>query len=184
MSSCGAPKTAFVSPIRFPMPYGDYFAAVVDRDVGSGPVAVTKDVIVSLPNSLRRAPARLRREVARAEIDPSAFAFLFPHDERPPIVGHRHIGLSLLRTPSTAQSLMFARSGSSWPTPMHHLLYALLATAGSSLKPQRELALQTLASRQQLTTVLRTASHRARYPSVEGWNRSGFTRDCGVPRFR
>ncbi len=92
--------------------------------------------------------------------------------------------LCLLRTPSTAQSLMFARSGSSWPTPMHHLLYALLATAGSSLKPQRELALQTLASRQQLTMVLRTASHRARYPSVEGWNRSGFTRDCGVPRFR
>jgi hypothetical protein len=32
---------------------------------------------------------------------------------------------------------------------MRHLLYALLATARPSLKPQRELALQTLASRQQ-----------------------------------
>jgi hypothetical protein len=85
--------------------------------------------------------------------------------------------LSLLRTPSTAQSLMFARSGSSWPTPMHHLLYALLATAGSSLKPQRELALQTLASRQQLAIVCRATSHRATHPSVEGWNRSGFARD-------
>jgi hypothetical protein len=31
---------------------------------------------------------------------------------------------------------------------MLHLLYALLATARSSLKPHRKLALQTLASRQ------------------------------------
>jgi len=55
---------------------------------------------------------------------------------------------------------------------MHHLLYALLATAGSSLKPQREFALQTLASGQQLAVVRRATSHRATHPSVEGWNRS------------
>jgi hypothetical protein len=55
------------------------------------------------------------------------------------------------------------------PTPMLHLLYVLLATARASLKPQRELALQTLASRQQLAIVLQTTSHRATHPSVEGW---------------
>ncbi|MDH3725982.1 MAG: hypothetical protein OER77_00490 [Myxococcales bacterium] len=53
--------------------------------------------------------------------------------------------LCLLRTPLTAQSVLFARSGSS---PMLHLLYALLATARARLKPQRELALETLISRQ------------------------------------
>jgi len=47
----------------------------------------------------------------------------------------------LLRIPSTAQSLTFPRSGSGWAHPMLPLLYALLATARSSLKPQRELAL-------------------------------------------
>ena len=89
------------------------------------------------------------------------------------MVEHRVAGtLCLLRTPSTAQSLMFPRSGSSWPTPMLHLLYALLATARSSLKPQRELALQTLSSqKKQLDFVLRTTSHRATHPSVEGGNR-------------
>ena len=93
------------------------------------------------------------------------------------MVEHRVAGtLCLLKTPSTAQSLMFARSGSSWPTPMLHLLYAMLVTASSSLKPQRERALQTLSSLQQLAFVLRTTSHRATHPSVEGWNRSGFTR--------
>jgi hypothetical protein len=56
-------------------------------------------------------------------------------------------GLCLLRTSSTAQSVTFPRSGSSWPTPMLHLLYALLATARSSLKPQRELTLQNVALR-------------------------------------
>ena len=86
-----------------------------------------------------------------------------------PPTGHT---LCFLRTPSTTQSSMFARSGSSWRTPMHHLLYPLLATAGSSLKPQRELAPQTLASRQQLAIVCRATSHRATHPSVEGWNRS------------
>ncbi len=62
------------------------------------------------------------------------------------------------------------------PTPMLHLLYVLLATARASLKPQRELALQTLASRQQLAIVRRATSHRATHPSVEGWNGSGFVR--------
>ena len=38
---------------------------------------------------------------------------------------------------------------------MLHLLYALLATAGSSLKPQRELALENLALRQQLAILHR-----------------------------
>ena len=38
---------------------------------------------------------------------------------------------------------------------MLHLLYALLATATSSLKPQRELALENLALRQQLAVVQR-----------------------------
>jgi hypothetical protein len=38
---------------------------------------------------------------------------------------------------------------------MLHLLYLLLATARSSLKPQRELALENLALRQQLAIVQR-----------------------------
>ncbi len=38
---------------------------------------------------------------------------------------------------------------------MLHLLYALLATARSSLRPQRELALENLALRQQLAIVQR-----------------------------
>jgi hypothetical protein len=62
----------------------------------------------------------------------------------------RFLKLSLLKTPSTAQSLTFPHSGSRQATPMRHLLYALLVTARPSLKPQRELALQTLASRQRL----------------------------------
>ena len=36
--------------------------------------------------------------------------------------------LCLLRTPSIAQSLTFPHSGSSSPTPMHHLLYVLLGS--------------------------------------------------------
>jgi hypothetical protein len=38
---------------------------------------------------------------------------------------------------------------------MLHLLYALLATVRSSLKPQREVALENLALRQQLAIVQR-----------------------------
>ena len=47
--------------------------------------------------------------------------------------------LCLLKTSSTAQSSTFPRFGASSPVPMLHLLYALFATARSSLKPQREL---------------------------------------------
>jgi hypothetical protein len=60
--------------------------------------------------------------------------------------------------------------------PMLRLLYALLATARSSLRLQRELALENLALRQQLAIVLGTTPHWATHPSVEGWNRSGFIR--------
>ena len=58
--------------------------------------------------------------------------------------------LCLLKTPSTAQSLTFPRSGSSSPTPMLPLLYAICATARSSLRPRRELALQNLARRRRV----------------------------------
>jgi putative transposase len=51
--------------------------------------------------------------------------------------------------------LTFPRSGSSSPTLMRHLLYALLATARASLKSQRELALENLALRHQLAVVHR-----------------------------
>ena len=58
-------------------------------------------------------------------------------------------------TPSTARSLKFPRSGSSSPTLMLHLLYVVFATARSSLKTRRELALENLALRQQLAIVQR-----------------------------
>jgi hypothetical protein len=45
--------------------------------------------------------------------------------------------------------------GASQPTRMLHLLYALLATAGSSLRSQRELTLENLALRQQLAILQR-----------------------------
>jgi hypothetical protein len=89
------------------------------------------------------------------------------HPRRSILIGDFGL-VSLLKTPSTAQSLTFPHSGSRQATPMRHLLYALLATARPSLKPQRELALQTLASRQQLAIVLRTISHRATHPSIAG----------------
>ena len=83
---------------------------------------------------------------------------------------------------------------------MLHLLYVLLATARSSLKPQRELALQNLALRQQLAIVQRktkrprlTQAHRAFWvvlcrlwpewqnaliivkpQTMIGWHRKGF----------
>ena len=44
---------------------------------------------------------------------------------------------------------------------MLHLLYALLATARSSLKPQRELALENLALRQQLAILGRETKRDA-----------------------
>ena len=63
--------------------------------------------------------------------------------------------MCLLKTSSSSQSLMFPHSGSSPPTLMRHLLYVLLATARESLKPQRELALENLALRQQLAILHR-----------------------------
>jgi len=53
--------------------------------------------------------------------------------------------------------LTFPRSGTSSPPLMIHLLYALLATARSSMKSQRELALENLALRQQLAVLKRTS---------------------------
>jgi hypothetical protein len=44
---------------------------------------------------------------------------------------------------------------------MRHLLYALFATARSSLKSQRELALENLALRQQLAVLKRTTKRCA-----------------------
>jgi hypothetical protein len=97
---------------------------------------------------------------------------------------HFHDPCSQLRHPVPPQNLVdgtivdVSALRASWPTPMLHLLYALLATTRSSLKPQRELAPETLASRQQLAIVLRTTSHRATHPSIEGWNRCGFIEAC------
>ena len=51
----------------------------------------------------------------------------------------------LLGTSSTARSLTFPRVAARSPTPRLHLLHALLATARSSLRSQRELALENLA---------------------------------------
>ena len=65
--------------------------------------------------------------------------------------------LCLLKTSSSAQSLTFPCLGSSSPTPMRQLLYALLATARSGLKSQRELALENLALRQQLAVLHRNS---------------------------
>jgi hypothetical protein len=49
---------------------------------------------------------------------------------------------------------------------MLHLLYALLATARSSLKAQRELALENLALRQQLA-ILRSKTKRPRLTKAD-----------------
>ncbi|NOQ82704.1 MAG: hypothetical protein GQ551_01755 [Myxococcales bacterium] len=49
---------------------------------------------------------------------------------------------------------------------MPHLLYALLATARSSLKPQRELAIENLALRQQLA-ILRRKTKRPRLTKAD-----------------
>lgn len=50
---------------------------------------------------------------------------------------------------------------------MLHLLYPLLATARSSLKPQRELALQNLALRQQLA-ILKRKTKRPKLTNADG----------------
>ena len=70
-------------------------------------------------------------------------------------------GLCPLETSSAARSLTFPRFGARSPTPMLHLLYALLATARSSLRSQRELALENFALRQQLA-VLKHETKRPR----------------------
>ena len=72
-------------------------------------------------------------------------------------IAHAHVmfNLCLLTTSSPAQSLTFPRLGSSSPTPMIVLLHALLGTARSSLKSQRELALENPALRQQLAILHR-----------------------------
>ena len=83
--------------------------------------------------------------------------------------------LCLLKTSSSAQSLMFPRSGSSPPTLMRHLLYVLLATARASLKPQRELALENLALRQQLAILHRTSKR----PKLTKADRAFWVAVCG-----
>ena len=89
--------------------------------------------------------------------------------------------LCRLRTPSTAQSLTFPRSGSSSPTAMIDLLYALLATASSSLKSQPELALQNLA-RGRRDGVAKEATKKPSGSSPIGWRSAGTLRKAGRPR--
>ena len=59
---------------------------------------------------------------------------------------------------------------------MLHLPYALLATARSSLRPQRELALQNLAFRQQLAIVQR----KTKSPKLPKANRASWVALCGL----
>jgi putative transposase len=60
--------------------------------------------------------------------------------------------------------------------PMRRLLYALLATARSSLKPQRELALENLALRQQLAIVQR----KTKRPKLTKADRAFWVALCGL----
>jgi putative transposase len=59
---------------------------------------------------------------------------------------------------------------------MLHLLYLLLATARSSLKPQRELALENLALRQQLAVVQR----KTKRPKLSKADRAFWVALCGL----
>ena len=59
---------------------------------------------------------------------------------------------------------------------MLHLLYALLATARSSLKPQRELALENLALRQQLAILQR----KTKRPKLSKADRAFWVALCGL----
>ncbi len=59
---------------------------------------------------------------------------------------------------------------------MLHLLYALLATARSSLKPQRELALENLALRQQLAILQR----KTKRPRLTKADRSFWVALCSL----
>ncbi|MGB5502101.1 MAG: hypothetical protein WBM75_06830 [Polyangiales bacterium] len=56
------------------------------------------------------------------------------------------------------------------------LLYALLATARSSLKPQRKLALENLALRQQLAVLRRTTKR----PKLTNADRALWVALCGL----
>jgi len=69
-----------------------------------------------------------------------------------------------------------SRLGVKLAYPMIDLLYALLATARSSLKPQRELALQNLALRQQLA-ILRRKTKR---PKLTKTDRVFWVALCGL----
>ena len=62
--------------------------------------------------------------------------------------------------------LTFPRFGTSSPPLMIHLVYALLATARSSLRSRRELALENLALRQQLA-VLKRSSKRPKLAKMD-----------------
>ena len=59
---------------------------------------------------------------------------------------------------------------------MRHLLYALLATARSSLRSRRELALQNLALRQQLAILKR----KTKRPRLNNADRSVWVALCGL----
>jgi len=59
---------------------------------------------------------------------------------------------------------------------MRHLLYALLATARSSLKSQRELALENLALRQQLSILHR----KTKRPDLTKADRAFWVALCGL----
>jgi hypothetical protein len=96
-------------------------------------------------------------------------------------------GCAPLKTSWSAQSLTFQCSGSSSPPLMIHLMYALLATARSSLKSRLELALENLALRQQLVILTRTskrpkatARRQARREKMEA-NRGQSCGVCGPP---
>ncbi len=58
---------------------------------------------------------------------------------------------------------------------MRHLSYALLATARSSLKSQRELALENLALRQQLAIL----HHKTKRPKLTKADRAFWVAVCG-----
>ena len=82
---------------------------------------------------------------------------------------HRKLRISrlcLLKTSSKARLLTFPRFGTSSPPLMIHLVYALLATARSSLRSRRELALENLALRQQLA-VLKRSSKRPKLTKMD-----------------
>lgn|GEM_PF-2842334 len=76
------------------------------------------------------------------------------------------VRLCLLKTPSTGQALTFPCSGSSSPHLMIHSVYALLATARSSVRSQRELALENHRKRFKLYWTWKSRHRRGR-PRIE-----------------